>query len=426
YIPEIDEPSLSKEDVNLGTTPVRKQLFTGKTFVFLTNKQLKRLSAAVGFGGGRSLLLEEGSLPLNLLESPHSCVVEVTTGSSQNLFPPSATEWANSVKNSVHRTEVCNVTGVAAVGETPEKKQNRNAAGLPGSKPVTEKTTTESIVEDTMSSSLSAADSTDPRRRKPDPSLKGGITKEDESSAVMSAPKRPAPEPSITSSQDTHSPRVSKKMPSLSPVGPPAVSETPLDSGDDLYAGRAEVLAEEPGSRKRKGMEEEIKLEELESIMSEDMDYLDDELPSSYGQKQPLMLHGLAKQKQGSHTESSSKKQRVHQEQAEITRQRPDLGLEKERSEQNHREQSEWHVVSIKTEQVDLTVSTTPNHDSSKPPNRSAASATKEKKAFEDDEASFIEVSFTLKVIHFTNAKLLASFCSFTSIFVSFYCSCRM
>ncbi|MED6263248.1 hypothetical protein CHARACLAT_002553 [Characodon lateralis] len=504
YIPEMDEPSLSKENVNLGTTPVRKQLFTGKTFVFLTNKQLKRLSAAVGFGGGRSLLLEEGSLPLNLLESPHSCVVEVTTGSSQNLFPPSATEWANSVKNSVHRkglrviteseiglaaiyascdkycnpsnlisdsdptpevkpripsaslsqsvsvdetvlpaasqnitayavntetsqrAEVCNVTGVAAVGETPEKKQNRNAAGLPGSKPITEKTATESIVEDTMSSSLSAADSTDPRRRKPDPSLKvsglgnsnfrppasaprtnGGsrtylhkqspqkprtsaqtspqkqstlinffqpVSKkrplEDESSAVMSAPKRPAPEPSITSSQDTHSPRVSKKMPSLSPEGHPAVSESPLDSGDDLYAGRAEVLAEEPGSRKRKGMEEEIKLEELESIMSEDMDYLDDELPSSYSQKQPLMLHGLAKQKQGSHTESSSKKQRVHQERAEITRQRPDLGLEKERSEQNHREQSE----------------------------RSAASATKEKKTFEDDEASFIEDAELLQV----------------------------
>ncbi|MEQ2214986.1 hypothetical protein XENOCAPTIV_025251, partial [Xenoophorus captivus] len=163
------------------TIKVRSTESLKKKRIFIITKeygrQLKRLSAALGFGGGRSLLLEEGSLPLNLLESPHSCVVEVTTGSSQNLFPPSATEWANSVKNSVHRTEVCNVTGVAAVGETPEKKQNRNAAGLPGSKPVTEKTTTESIVEDTMSSSLSAANSTDPRRRKPDPSLKGGITK---------------------------------------------------------------------------------------------------------------------------------------------------------------------------------------------------------------------------------------------------------
>lgn len=65
--------------------------------------QYKRLSAAVGFGGGRSQLLEEGSLPRHLLESPQSCVVDVTTSSSQTLLPSSTTEWANSVKNTVQR-----------------------------------------------------------------------------------------------------------------------------------------------------------------------------------------------------------------------------------------------------------------------------------------------------------------------------------
>ncbi|KAM4735204.1 LOW QUALITY PROTEIN: nibrin [Anableps anableps] len=521
YIPEIDEPSLSKEDVNLGATPVRKQLFTGKIFVFLTSKQLKRLSTAVSFGGGSSRLLEEGSLPHDLLESPNSCVVEVTTGSSQTLLPPSATEWANSVKNIIHRKglrviteseiglaaiyascdkycnpshlilesdpaqkvkpripsaslsqsmsvdetvlpaasqnitayavntetsqrmKVCSVSGVAAVGETPEKKLNQNAATLPGSKLTVRKTTAESIMEDTMSSSLSAADNTDSQRRKPDPRLKvsgfgntsfrppppaprtnGGsrtflhaqspqkqrapaqtspqkqstltnffqpVNKkrplEEESSDVMSAPKRPAPESSI-SLQDTNSSRVSKKIPSLPLEGPSAVSETPFESVDDLYAGRAEGLAEEPRSRKRKEMEEEIRMEELESIMSEDMDYLDDKSPSSHGQKEKLMVHGLAKQKRGSHTvESSTKKQRVHQEQTERASQRPDLGLDKERSQQNLREQSERHVVSIKTEWVHLTDSITSTHNSNKP---SGASATKEKEAFED-EASFIE-----------------------------------
>ncbi|PWA23805.1 hypothetical protein CCH79_00011010, partial [Gambusia affinis] len=519
FVPEIDEPSLSKEDVNLTTTAPRKRLFTGKTFVFLTPKQLKRLGAAVSFGGGSSRLLEEGSLPRDLLESPHSCVVEVTTGSSQTLLPPSATEWANSVKSIIHRKglrviteseiglaaiytscekfcnpscpiidsdpaqkvkpripsaslsqsvavdetvlpaasqnitayavntetsqkmEVCHVTGLAAARGTPEKKQNQKAAQLPGSKPTVQKSTSELIVEDTMSSSFSAADNTDSQRRKPDPKPKGfGNTNfrpppsapktnegsrtflhtqssqkqktspqtspqkqstltnffqpvnrkrplEEESSDVMSAPKRPAPESSI-SSKDTNSLRVSKKMPSLPLEGPSAVSETPLESVSDLFSGRAEHLAEEPRSRKRKEMEEEIKMEELESIMSEDMDYLGDESPSSHGQKEKVMVHhGLAKQKQSSHTvESSTKKQRVHQEQTVGAGQRPGLGLDKERSLQNLREQSDQHDVSNKKDD-----NISPNRDSSRPPKTPAASETTEEKVFEADDASFIE-----------------------------------
>lgn len=71
---------------------------------FLCCLQLKRLSAAVGFGGGRSLLLEEGSLPRELLESPQSCVIDMMAGSSQALVPSSSTEWAKSVKNVIQRS----------------------------------------------------------------------------------------------------------------------------------------------------------------------------------------------------------------------------------------------------------------------------------------------------------------------------------
>lgn len=70
----------------------------------LLSLQLKRLSAAVGFGGGRSLLLEEGSLPRELLERPQSCVIDVMTGSSQAPVPSTSTEWAKSVKNIVQRS----------------------------------------------------------------------------------------------------------------------------------------------------------------------------------------------------------------------------------------------------------------------------------------------------------------------------------
>lgn len=71
---------------------------------FLYCLKLKRLSAVVGFGGGRSLLLEEGCLPCELLECPQSCVIDVTTGSSQALVPCSTTQWAKSVKNIVQRS----------------------------------------------------------------------------------------------------------------------------------------------------------------------------------------------------------------------------------------------------------------------------------------------------------------------------------
>uniref|UniRef100_A0A096M638 Nibrin n=1 Tax=Poecilia formosa TaxID=48698 RepID=A0A096M638_POEFO len=419
FVPEIDEPSLRKEDVKLATTSARKQLFTGKTFVFLTSKQLKRLGAAVSFGGGSSRLLEEGSLPRDLLESPHSCVVEVTTGSSQTLLPPSATEWANAVKNITHRKGLRVITeseiGLAAIYASCDKYCNPSCL-IVDSDPVqkvkpripsaslSQSVTVDETVLPAASQNItayavntetsqSAADSTDSQRRKPDPKPKEAWSKlfrlladldfknfnstkrfgntnfrpppsapktnggsrtilhtqssqkqktspqtspqkqstltnffqpvnkkrplEEESSDIMSAPKRPAPE-SSASSKDTNSLGVSKKMPSLPLEGPSAVSETPLESASDLFSGRAERLEEEPRSRKRKEMEEEvIKMEELESIMSEDMDYLGDESPSGHGQKEEVTVRrGLAKQMQSSHTvESSAKKQRVYQEQ---------------------------------------------------------------------------------------------------------------
>uniref|UniRef100_A0A8D3CG12 Nibrin n=1 Tax=Scophthalmus maximus TaxID=52904 RepID=A0A8D3CG12_SCOMX len=130
FIPEIDEPSLIKEEVNVGVMPIRKQLFTEKTFIFLSAKQLKRLSAAVSFGRGKSQLLEEGSLPRDLLESPQSCVVDVTSGSSQTLSS-STTDWANSVKNIIQRKGLRVITeseiGLAAIFASCDKYCNPSA-----------------------------------------------------------------------------------------------------------------------------------------------------------------------------------------------------------------------------------------------------------------------------------------------------------
>ncbi|XP_044215197.1 nibrin [Thunnus albacares] len=522
FTPEIDEPSLNKEDVNLEAIPARKQLFTGLIFIFLSAKQLKRLSAAVNFGGGRSQLLEEGFLPRDLLESPQSCVVDITTGSSQTLLPPSATEWANSVKNIVQRkglrliteseiglaaiyasrdkycnpssvipdsgsvpkvtpripsaslsqnvavdetvlpaasqnitayavntetsqrTTLCEVTRVTSVGETPEKRPNRNTSQLGRSTPTAQKTATQCIVADTMSSSFNAVENTDSPRKKPESRLTGGgsngmrsqpsfpktnggvktflqrqspqktsaqaspqkqstltnffqpVNKkralEDEFSAVMSEPKRPALE-SFFSIKTPDTSVTSKEMTSRSDRVRAATSQTPLGSAADLFMGQSDAPSErvshaakgEPLSRKRKEMEEVIQMDELESIMSEDMDWFDE--------KPQARMHSSTEQKQATvEASSSSKRQRIQREESGITSQRLQVGLEKESgTNKNQSVKTEQHIVSIKTEQLDPSEYRTTNHESSKPPKMSSASKNQNLEPFDEDDASFIE-----------------------------------
>ncbi|XP_071325848.1 nibrin [Trachinotus anak] len=532
FIPEIDEPSLSKEDVNLGVIPVRKQLFIEKTFIFLSAKQLKRLSAAVSLGRGKSQLLEEGSLPQDLLKSPRSCVVDVTTGSSQAQLTSSTTEWANSVKNIVQRKglrviteseiglaaiyascdkycnpssqmsdpesvpkvkpripsaslsqnvtvdetvlpaasqnitvyaanteaserpERCEVTGLTAVGETPEKKQKENTSQHQGSKVIAERGSAQCIVADTMNSSFNAVDSTESLRKKPESKLtvsgeassgirsqpspfrtNGGMKTffqrqspqkpripaqtspqkqstltsffqpvnkkrplDDDFSTVMSEPKRPVLASSISSIKAPTTSVTSKETYSRSDRLPSATSQTPVGSGIDLFTGRSDRVShtaqEKPQSRKRKEMEEEIKLEELESIMSEDMDFFDEQPLGNQGQQAQLTGQSSTKQKQGLNTAealSSSKRQRFHVEDSE-TNQQPLMGWEKgSGSHKNHNQKSEQHIISIKTEPVDPSEYRTTNHESSKPLHMSSASKSKNILPFEDDEASFIE-----------------------------------
>uniref|UniRef100_A0A3Q1GTJ5 Nibrin n=1 Tax=Acanthochromis polyacanthus TaxID=80966 RepID=A0A3Q1GTJ5_9TELE len=502
FTPEIDEPSLNKEEVNLGVMPARQRLFTGKTFVFLSAKQLKRLSTAVKFGGGSSQLLEEGSLLRNLLESPQSCVIDVITGNSQTLLPPSTTEWADSVRSIVQRKglrviteseiglaaiyascekycnpsnlmphsdsapkvkpripssslsqsvavdetvlpaatqnitayaantetsqrmEVCEVTGVTAVGETPEKKQNRLRAA--------QNTAAQYVVADTMSSSFNATENSQRKKRDSKPTDAGttdvtpqpsfpkssGGTKasffrqspqkpktsaqaspqkqstlinffqpvskkrpmEDEFSDVMSEPKRPVLEPSVT----VHKPNAAKEIssPSLR-----CVSETPPESEADLFTGRRE----EPRKRNRKEMEEEIRMEELESIMSEDMDGFGEQLSDD-------QTHKSATQKQASTAvESSSKRQRVQREEeaANGTSRHLKLqtGLEKKSSvHSNHSQRPEQQVVSVKTEPLHPTDHMTTNKESrSEKPTASTSRNIKPVQDDDDDDASFVE-----------------------------------
>uniref|UniRef100_A0A8C2F684 Nibrin n=1 Tax=Cyprinus carpio TaxID=7962 RepID=A0A8C2F684_CYPCA len=119
FRPQTDEPSLAKEDVDLSARPERKSLFKGKTFLFLNSKQMKRLSQAVSCGGGVSQLLDQGSLPISLLESSSTCVVDITSGNSQAVIPPASKKWVDSVAQILHRNGLRFITeseiGLAAI-----------------------------------------------------------------------------------------------------------------------------------------------------------------------------------------------------------------------------------------------------------------------------------------------------------------------
>lgn len=224
---------------------------------------------------------------------------------------------------------------------------------------------------------------------------------EDELFAATSEPKRPVLESSI-SKQAPNTSVTSKELYSCSDRVAAATSLTPLRSAADPFVGRPEAQSdkvshagqEEPQSRKRKEMVADIQMDELESIMSEDMDCFDEQPSGNQGQQAQLIMHRSTKQKQGLNTveaSSSSKRQRIHMEENGAN-QRSQMALQKESgSHKNHSLKSEHHVVSIKTEQVHPLEYTSIYNEPSKPPEVSA-STSKFIQPFEDDEASFIEV----------------------------------
>lgn len=147
-------------------------------------------------------------------------------------------------------------------------------------------------------------------------------------------------------------------------------------------------------------MEEQIKLEELESIMSEDMEFFDEQPSEKQRQQAQLPGKSSAEPEQDFNmveTLSSSKRQRLTVEEGE-TSQRPESSSHKKRSQK-----TEQRIISVKTEPMDPSENITTNYESSKPPHMSSAiKVEKDIVPFEDDNASFIEVrTEDLLALHF-------------------------
>ncbi|XP_039551581.1 nibrin isoform X2 [Passer montanus] len=97
FYPPVDEPSIGSENLDLSEHHERKKIFSGKTFVFLTAKQHKKLGPAVVLGGGEVKLMTEGRKEMPLLFSPEVCVVDVGLANSQLSGSDSMTNWTDSI-----------------------------------------------------------------------------------------------------------------------------------------------------------------------------------------------------------------------------------------------------------------------------------------------------------------------------------------
>ncbi|NXI66259.1 NBN protein, partial [Anseranas semipalmata] len=97
FCPPVDEPSIGTENLDLSEHHERKKIFVGKTFIFLTAKQHKKLGPAVILGGGEAKLMTEGRKETSLLVSPEVCVVDVGLTNSQIPGSESVRNWTDSI-----------------------------------------------------------------------------------------------------------------------------------------------------------------------------------------------------------------------------------------------------------------------------------------------------------------------------------------
>lgn len=168
-------------------------------------------------------------------------------------------------------------------------------------------------------------------------------------------------------------------------------SHKPLDSAADLFpeqsAGQRDRISlsvqEEPNKRKREEEEENIEMDELESIMSVDMDF-DDELPAVKSQEAQPLTQSSHEKTCGVDTEgasSASKRQRLHCEGDGTDRRR-----QHDVKNENKSETPERHRSSLKTKESPPLEHSWTHQESSKRPQSSSSSTHPNTKASEDIE----------------------------------------
>ncbi|XP_062460607.1 nibrin isoform X2 [Pezoporus occidentalis] len=156
FYPPVDEPSIGTEKLDLSERQERKKIFCGKTFVFLTAKQHKKLGPAVILGGGEAKLMTEGRKETSLLVSPDVCVVDVMLTNSQIPGSDSMRNWTDSVLTVLQSKDLRAIPeaeiGLAVLFMSTEKFCNPQKQL--GNKVVTENTHASAVVGRAVSQSL--------------------------------------------------------------------------------------------------------------------------------------------------------------------------------------------------------------------------------------------------------------------------------
>ncbi|KGL98761.1 Nibrin, partial [Charadrius vociferus] len=156
FYPPVDEPSIGTENLDLSEHHERKKIFSGKTFVFLTAKQHKKLGPAVILGGGEAKLMTEGRKETSLLISPEVCVVDVGLTNSQIPGSDSMRNWTDSILTVLQSKNLRAIPeaeiGLAVIFMSTEKYCNPQKQ--PGNKAVTKSTTALAVAGRAISQSL--------------------------------------------------------------------------------------------------------------------------------------------------------------------------------------------------------------------------------------------------------------------------------
>ncbi|NXL61463.1 NBN protein, partial [Chordeiles acutipennis] len=162
FYPPVDEPSIGTEKLDLSEHHERKKIFRGKTFVFLTTKQHKKLGPAVILGGGEAKLMMEGRKETSLLLSPDVCVVDVGLTNSQILGSDSMRNWTDSILTVLQSKDLRTIPeaeiGLAVIFMSTEKYCNPQKQ--PSNKAITKTTPASAVVGRAISQSL-AVDETE-------------------------------------------------------------------------------------------------------------------------------------------------------------------------------------------------------------------------------------------------------------------------
>lgn len=156
FYPPVDEPSISTEKLDLSEHHERKKIFSGKTFVFLSAKQHKKLGPAVVLGGGEIKLMTEGRKEMLLLLSPEVCVVDVGLTDSQSSRSDSMRNWTDSILTDLESKNLRAIPeaeiGLAVIFMSTEKYCNPQKQ--PASKAVSESSPASAVVGRAISQSL--------------------------------------------------------------------------------------------------------------------------------------------------------------------------------------------------------------------------------------------------------------------------------